>query len=257
MSIQIKTFKTIEELATLCIKWLSEKTSGSENVSIALSGGRTPLALFQALKNKDWSKVSVEKLQVFWGDERCVSPDHIESNYGNAIPYLTKCFGIPAANIFRIHGENNPQDETVRYSQLIDEHIVKKNDFPVFDLIYLGMGEDGHTASIFPGNEALFETNQWCATTRHPRSGQHRITLTGSLINHSKEVVLLVTGIAKASIVQEVAVKRRASPYPVSLVKPANGTLVWLLDEAAASLLPPHFIKNTISKQSSEIQDIL
>lgn len=246
MNTRIKTFRTIEELATLCIKWLSEKTSGSRNVTIALSGGRTPLAMFEALKNEDWSKVDVNKLRLFWVDERCVPPDHSDSNYGNAISFLTEFFGIPAACIFRMHGENDPLNEVERYGQLINTQLDKEDGFPVFDLTYLGMGEDGHTASIFPGNEDLFDSKKWCATTNQPQSGQHRITLTGSLINHSKEVVLLVTGVSKASIVQEVVLKKGTQKYPVSLVKPTNGSLLWLLDEAAASLLPPDIIEKAI-----------
>lgn len=229
----IQTFRTIEDLADVCYRWLSKKTEQQSTVTIALSGGRTPQALFEAFRNLDWSKVSVEKLLIFWGDERCVPPNDAESNFGNVKKSLIEYMGIPTQNIFRILGENTPELEAVRYAQVIENHLVTENGLPKFDLILLGLGDDGHTASIFPGNEQLFTHQKLCAVASHPISGQKRITLTGLLINNASEVVFLVTGSSKNSIIKEILSYQALNKYPACFVRPTSGNLTWLLDEAA------------------------
>lgn len=233
MNPTIQTFSTIEELADICYRWIKKKTEQQSSVSLALSGGRTPQALFEVFKNLDWSMISVEKLLIFWGDERCVPPNDVESNYGNAKKSLIEYIGIPPQNIFRIFGENEPESEAVRYAQVIESHLVIENGLPKFDLILLGLGDDGHTASIFPGNEQLFTYTELCAVAKHPLSGQKRITLTGRLLNNAHDVVFLVTGSSKSNIIKEVLSNQELMKYPASFVRPNSGNLTWLLDEAA------------------------
>jgi 6-phosphogluconolactonase len=234
---EIHIFTSMDALADLCMRWLRKKTNEKETVSIALSGGKTPLELFKRLKAKDWSRVRLDRLKLFWGDERCVPAEGEESNFGNAKRVLLNHLPIPENQIFRIVGENDPDLEVRRYTDLLAKHLQVKEGFPCFDLILLGLGDDGHTASIFPGQENLFESPDWCAVSSHPQSGQKRITLTGSLINHANGVAFLVTGLSKSCLVAEMSVSHRWQRYPADHVEPKHGYKRWLLDEAAASIV--------------------
>jgi 6-phosphogluconolactonase len=169
----------------------------------------------------------------FWGDERCVSPDSVDSNYRMARPYLEKLH-IPEDHIFRIHGEDEPTKEAQRYSKLLAETIPLKDGLPRFNLILLGLGEDGHTASIFPGNTRLFKSQHICEAVKHPKTGQQRITLTGTVINNAIDVAFIIKGAGKAKIVSKV-MNQDISDYPASLICPVHGRLTWLLDKEAAS----------------------
>jgi 6-phosphogluconolactonase len=236
-SSEVRIFNSLDILADMSLEWLIEKTNQQQQVTVALSGGRTPQSLFVKLRNKDWSKVKLDRLKLFWGDERCVSPENNESNFANAKRALLSDLSIPEENIFRIHGENEPVAETGRYTQVMAEHVPLHDEFPQFDLVVLGLGDDGHTASIFPGHEDLFDVPEWCVVTRHPQTGQRRITLTGSLINNAKEVAFLVTGYSKAVMVAEMAETKRTTSYPADRVKLTNGKCRWYLDKEASSML--------------------
>lgn len=145
---------------------------------------------------------------------------------------------IPIVNIHRIRGENDPRDEAIRYQEEIVKFVQKRNGLPAFDLVILGLGEDGHVASIFPGNIELFYSEKICDVTHHPITNQKRVTITGTVINNATSVVFLVTGKNKATIVAEVLGKKADyTRFPVSLVKTANGNTEWFLDYDAASLL--------------------
>jgi len=208
-------------------------------VFIALSGGSTPKVLFTMLANEqfkdqlDWSMV-----HVFWGDERCVPLDHTDSNYKMTFDALLSKIVIPEENIHRILGENDPSEEAIRYSKEIIRLLPQKNDLPVFDLIMLGMGDDGHTLSIFPHEMELLESDKVCEVATHPTSGQKRITLTGTMANNASTIAFLVTGINKAEKIQEITQQKRDwNKYPASYINPSSGTLIWFLDEAASSLI--------------------
>ncbi len=233
----IRIFKDFDALAEICLQWLIEKTTQQPVVAIALSGGSTPQSLFKALKGKDWGKVNMHALRLFWGDERCVSPDSSESNYANAKRALLDALPISQEQIFRIRGENEPAVEAARYAQVLSNQVAIQESFPRFDLVILGLGEDGHTASIFPGNEALFHTREWSVVTQHPQTGQQRISLTGSLINNAAEVVFLVTGASKAPLLAELFLPHRKAAYPADYVQPSNGRCRWFIDPSAASML--------------------
>lgn len=237
---EIHVFKSLDSLTDLGMRWLIKKTNEKDSVSVALSGGTTPLVLFDRLRYKDWSKVQLDRLKLFWVDERCVDPNHPESNFGNAFKTLFEHIPIPEKNLFRIEGENDPIAESERYASILGKELPMKEGFPQFDLILLGLGNDGHTASIFPGNERLFECEQWCVATEHPLTGQKRITLTGSLINRAKGIAFMVTGASKSCLIAEMAVPHRWNRYPADHVDPHHGYRKWLLDQEAGSLILRH-----------------
>ena len=208
-----------------------------EKTNIALSGGSTPKMLFQLLSQSPYrDKIKWEVLHFFWSDERCVPPDHPESNYGMTQKKLLQYIKIPNSNIHRIKGESLPDEAAHSYSTEIYKNVPSYDDgIPRFDWILLGVGDDGHTASLFPGSEVLYIRDKLCAVAVHPVSGQHRITMTLPLINHAKRVTFLVTGKSKRKIVFDIFNQTPGfERYPAAHVNPVQGKLVWLLDKAAA-----------------------
>ena len=205
--------------------------------TVALSGGSTPKIWFDYLAENYAEKIDWKQIHFYWGDERCVVPDDPESNYGMTKKYLLDHIRIPEENIHRIHGEKKPEGAAAIYSKEISK-IKLHEKTPVFDLIILGMGEDGHTASIFPHEIGLWDADAFCVVANHPVSGQHRVSLTGKVINNANAVAFLVTGDTKSERVKEIFdAEPRASYYPASLVCPVNGQLHWFLDRDAASLI--------------------
>lgn len=205
--------------------------------SMALSGGSTPKLLFQSLAARHRDSVDWRKVNLFWVDERCVPPDDPESNYGMTREALLEKIDIPASCVHRIRGEEDPDSEAVRYSEVIERSVPWKNEKPYFDVVLLGLGEDGHTASIFPGNESLFSAAETCVVAVNPYSGQKRITITGRIINNAGTVIFLVSGKKKAEIVQKIICGGGKTEYPAEYVKPVDGKVIWYLDDEAASLV--------------------
>lgn len=225
----------LEHFAGILVGGLKNR---NDHYNIALSGGSTPKLLNKYLAEKCRFGISWEKIKFFWGDERCVPPDDDESNYKMSYETLLSKIDIPAENIFRIHGENDPEKESARYSEILKHNIPSFNDLPEFDLVMLGLGEDGHTASIFGNSISLFETGNLCAAAGHPLTRQKRITLTGTVINNARQVVFLVAGKSKMSVVDTILNKKTGfDRLPASYVNPDHGELIWLLDEQAAGLL--------------------
>jgi 6-phosphogluconolactonase len=204
---------------------------------VALSGGTTPKLLFTILGTRYVDSISWDHVHFFWGDERCVSPDDPESNYGMTRSVLLGKIKIPEINIHRIMGENDPYNEAGRYSDEISAFTVSRNGWPSFDLILLGLGDDGHTASIFPGNNSLFQSEKIGEAVVHPKSHQGRVTITGKVINNAERIVFLVTGENKAPVVSGILKNMEKTHYPAAQVRPVSGTIKWYLDEKAASLL--------------------
>jgi 6-phosphogluconolactonase len=235
---RIQIFSDATELAkTLAseMAWeINNIASSGRKLSIALSGGSTPKLLFSILADYYSAKVNWNDVHLFWGDERCVSPDDPESNYGVARKILFDKISLPAQNIFRIIGENDPLEEAERYSSVLKNNLALKNGWPVFDMLILGMGEDGHTASIFPGREDLFSSEELCAVATHPLSGQKRITMTGKVINNSQKIIFLVSGKKKAGILSDILAGKNSVSYPAAMVKPVFGDLYWYVDWEAA-----------------------
>ena len=224
------------EAASAFAQILSEQVNAKdESFHLALSGGSTPKLLFTLLAENYRNEIPWERVHLWWGDERCVPPDHEESNYRMTQEFLLFSINIPKRNIHRVRGEDRPEQEAIRYGEEIEAHLEHKNDLPVFDMIMLGMGSDGHTASIFPDNMALLDSSQTCAVAIHPDSGQKRVTLTGKVINQAREVAFLVTGASKKEKVQTILGNAEgARAYPAAHIQPVEGKLSWYLDEAAA-----------------------
>ncbi len=237
----IKIFSSIEELSNDAAEYLLNKINRKKpgsSFSIAISGGSTPKKIFQHIVQYYSTSINWDTIKIFFGDERCVPPDDYESNFKMANDNLFEPENINSENIYRIKGEDDPEIGAKRYSEVLKNNILLKNGVPQFDLIMLGLGEDGHTASIFPNQIDIFHSNNFCEVALHPESGQKRITLTGTVINNAKVVVFIVTGSKKSKIVADIlSSKKVKSVYPASLVNPSNGKLVWMLDKDAAQLL--------------------
>jgi len=240
---EILVFQSIENLSEHLYELLRKKTVNSPEgryVSIALSGGSTPKRIFNDISSRDEGGINWKKIRLFWVDERCVSPDDDESNFKMTQINLLENLDIPDENIFRIFGENDPKKEAIRYSQVLKENLPSENGLPGFDIVLLGIGEDGHTASIFPGNTSLFHSTKYCEAVTHPQSGQQRITITGAVINNADLIIFMVTGADKAKILERIVYDKRKTELPATLVNPTNGNLLWLLDAGAASFLGNH-----------------
>lgn len=210
----------------------------SDRFSVALAGGNTPRRVYELLATERFAlRVEWPQVDLFFGDERCVPPDHPDSNYAMAYEALISKVPIPAKNVHRIIGEGNP-DESARLYESQLRTFFAGASWPRFDLVFLGMGEDGHTASLFPGSDALNEKSKWVAATKQVGSGQDRITLTIPVLNHAARVMFLVTGAAKAERLAQVLRRPPASdPLPAQAIQPVNGSLEWLVDSAAAARL--------------------
>jgi len=237
MNKNIHIFKTPEDLARQFADQLMsiiEKHSGKK-FHVAISGGRTPDLLFSILAEKYANSSFWQKVHFWWVDERMVASDHPESNFRVANNLLFTKIAIPEKNIRRIKGENDPETEALSYSAQIQETLPFQDKWPVFDLILLGMGDDGHTASIFPDQMRLLDAENICAVATHPQSGQKRVTLTGKVINQAKQVVFLVTGENKAERISEIFFKtQKAGDLPAFYIAPLSGNLAWYLDQDAA-----------------------
>ena len=204
---------------------------------VALSGGSTPKIWFEYLVKNHKADIDWSQILFYWGDERCVPPDDPESNFGMTKSYLLEHIAVPDENIHRIKGEISPELAAREYSMLISADL-KDSRVPMFDLVILGLGEDGHTASIFPHQMDLWESKELCVVATHPTTGQHRISITGQVINNANSVAFLVTGENKKEKVREIIDEEAsAARYPASLVNPTSGSLRWFLDAKAASQL--------------------
>lgn len=233
-------YKTPEELANefalQLMSWIDDYSGNAFH--LAISGGKTPDLLFTILAQKYTTSKLWQKVHFWWVDERMVPPDDPDSNFGTANRLLFSQIIIHEENIHRIHGENDPEAEALSYSQQIQENLTFQNGYPTFDLILLGMGDDGHTASIFPNQMHLLDSKHICEVSVHPQSGQQRVTLTGTVINHAKKVCFIVTGLSKADRMAEIwANPKKVDLLPSSHIHPVNGNLAWYVDQAAVKLL--------------------
>lgn len=225
-------------LAEKVLNMVRHSIISDRNFNIALPGGSTPRILFEHIAGHYQDPGIWDKVHFYWVDERCVPRDHPESNYRMAKETLLRYLSHSYDQVFRIRGEEDPHKEAARYGRLIMDQIPCVDDVPAFDLILLGMGRDGHTASIFPGQMELLWTDGICGVGIHPESGQRRITLTGKVINNADQVYFLVTGKEKANMVARIICEAgEYQDYPAAHIKPVHGSLSWFLDDAAASLL--------------------
>ncbi len=216
---------------------VGEKAAVVDSISVALSGGHTPKAFFEILAEAPYREdIPWDKVVFFWGDERCVPPGNDQSNYKMTNGALLSKIAIPAGNVHSVLGEEPPHNEALRYEEEIKEFVpAGRNGFPRFDWIFLGMGADGHTASLFPGAPTLEEKEKVCVVATHPETGQERISFTFPVLNNAKRVSFLVAGDSKAPVLKEIMERGDSPlPYPASMVGPEEGVLEWYLDRTAA-----------------------
>lgn len=241
MDKNIKIFDTSDSLAQMLATELMQEINNSSNeFFLAISGGSTPKILFKELSNPPFKeKLNWSKVHIFWCDERCVPPEDSDSNYGMTKTILLDHINIPPQNIHRIIGESHPEKEAVQYAKEIEKILPHgNNNFPRFDWVLLGLGTDGHTASLFPNSELLYSCSNIAGVAIHPVSGQKRISLTERVINNSKRITFMVTGNDKAVILSDIINNKIGNrDIPASKINPTNGSIEWRLDTEAAQYL--------------------
>jgi 6-phosphogluconolactonase len=247
VSVTYRVSATTEELAEVAAEMFASVATAAVTARgvarVAISGGGTPKAMFELLADRGqphFARVPWEKLELFWVDERCVPPTHEESNYRMTNEAMLSHVPLPAAQIHRMEGELDPQVAASRYeAEIRTAFRLEGAETPVFDLVLLGMGDDGHTASLFPHTEALNEMGRLVVANHVPQKDAWRITLTWPVINRGREVAFLIEGEAKAQVVADVFLGAYdPESKPSQLIRPASGRLTLLLDAAAASKLP-------------------
>jgi len=203
--------------------------------AVALSGGSTPRALYSLLATSEFSgQLDWRKIQLFFGDERCVPPDHGESNYRMVQQSLLAKIVIPRENVHRMLGEIEPAKAAATYEDEIRKTFaLTANQLPRFDLIFLGLGDDGHTASLFPASSALRETQALVASTYVEKFQAHRLTLTLPTINNAAQITFLIAGQTKAAVVKAI-LAGQGNEAPAARVQPTEGELTWLITADAA-----------------------
>jgi 6-phosphogluconolactonase len=215
--------------------WIGEQAITARGVfRVALSGGSTPKALHGQLAGHHATRLDWSKASFFFGDERCVPPDHADSNFRMANETLLKPLKIAPPQIFRLRGEDDPNKAAHQYEDTLQKEF--GGQAPRFDLIVLGLGDDGHTASLFPGTPALGESARLVVPNQAPQGARQRLTFTARLINQARVVAFLVCGAGKMPAVRSVLDDRAADPkkIPAKFIQP-QGRLVWFLDRAAAA----------------------
>ena len=233
----IKIFKDSDELSqsaaeaftTLANQAIAERG----RFLVSLSGGRTPMKLYAQLANEkvDWAHV-----HFFWGDERCVPVDDPGNTYG----VMREIFfdKIGTTNIHRVESELEPASAAQAYAHTLSGFADAPFDFPRFDLVLLGMGDDGHTASLFPGSQIDFETSTIAVTAQYQDRPANRVSLTPKVFNQAREIWFLVTGAGKAETLRSVIKgEKNLEHLPAQRIQPINGNLVWMIDEAAGKFL--------------------
>lgn len=219
-----------------------EATAARGRFTVALAGGSTPKPLYEMLASPPWrTQIDWGNVHMFWGDERLVPADHHESNYRMVNLALLSKVPVVATHVHRVPTDlGDPDTVATAYERTLRRHLTANGgEFPRLDLTILGLGADGHTASLFPYSDSLREERKLVVASQPPQLGPHRITMTVPMINQSRHILFLVSGAAKASVVKDV-IAGQSDPQrlPAQLICPTHGTQVWMLDEAAAAELP-------------------
>jgi 6-phosphogluconolactonase len=229
--------------ADLILETCSRAINARGAACLALAGGATPRLAYVLLSQPEYANRMVwSSLQVYWSDERLVPPDHPDSNYRLASEALISRVPIPPRNVHRMRGELAPAESAQDYEHEMRSSLpVGEDGLPCFDLMMVGMGDDGHIASLFPGSPALLEQQRWVVATEHnqpPPPLVPRLSLTLPVINASAQVLVMVSGEKKAERLRQVLEEMPASqPLPAQMIQPRGGKLLWLLDAAAGSAL--------------------
>ena len=235
----IRVFADADDLARGAAAFFAEEISRAVTArgraSVLLAGGETPRRTYELLAEASLREtIPWDKIHFFWGDERCVPPDDPRSNQRLARESLLDRVPVPPANIHPILCAAESEEAADAYQRELQDHFV--GDPPRFDLVFLGLGADGHTASLFPGSAALAEEARWTAVVHRQGDAFARITLTLPLLNQARRILFLVTGRGKASMLAEIVrgVSASGPLYPAQRVQPENGELSWFADHAAA-----------------------
>ncbi|MBP7792117.1 MAG: 6-phosphogluconolactonase [Candidatus Goldbacteria bacterium] len=243
---QIKEYKDMETLSLKAadfIVYMADRTIKTQGFFImALSGGNSPRLIYSMLAEKKFNKkIDWSKVIFFWGDDRYIPHINSESNYRMAYDTLISRIDVPQENVFRIPTEVSPPEEAaLLYETIMKKVFIKLNaididkKLPVFDMIILGVGRDGHTASLFPGHRAVNEQKRWVTHVKaHARVTLHdRITITLPVINNAKNVMFIISGEGKGKIIRDIVEEKRAGKaYPASMIKPHDGQSVWFIDK--------------------------
>ncbi len=238
----VLVFDTPEQVAQAAaerfVDYSIASISDRGSFAVALAGGSTPRRAYELLATDEFKgRINWPRVHLFFGDERAVPPDDPQSNYRMVKDALISRVAIPAENVHRMIGEIEPTESAQSYEAEL-KHFFGKIDWPRFDLVWLGMGADGHTASLFPGSDALQEETRWVVATRQPQTRQDRITLTLPAINHAARVTFMVTGKDKAATLARILRSESVDEeLPARTIRPVNGILEWLVDRAAASAI--------------------
>jgi 6-phosphogluconolactonase len=238
----VKTFKGISELSQYAARSLIEIANKSikerGRFLTALSGGSTPMRLYEYLGDQCQNEVDWSRIHFFWGDERCVPVDDPGNSYGQTKKVLFDKINIPEENIHRILSELEPELASKEYARILKGFSEPPLAWPRFDLVLLGMGDDGHTASLFPHSPMEVDTPTLAVTANYQDRPANRVTLTPKVINSSRNIFFLVAGKAKAATLSRVLSENHTpGELPAQRIAPDNGTLTWLVDEEAGSLL--------------------
>ncbi len=203
--------------------------------TLALSGGSTPIPLYRMLARSDWAEhMPWDKIFVYWVDERCVGPEHNDSNYGMVRRELLS--PVSSTRYYRMKGEDNPVESALAYEALLKDHFkLAEGELPRFDMVLLGMGDDGHTGSIFPGSPALQEKKRLVTDLYVPERKADRLTLTLPVLNNARCCMFLVTGAQKHAALSKCLDLLAEPTLPAQLVRPVSGDLIWIVDEESAS----------------------
>ena len=245
-NLQIQTSPDLEAISQKAaenfLTFARSSLQSKESLTVALSGGSTPRKFYYLLGCPPYrGQIEWHRIHFFWVDERCVSPEDEESNFKTVYDKLLSRVPVPEENIHRIRGEESPEEAAREYERAIRTFWSRKV-MPVFDLIVLGMGEDGHTASLFPGSEALKEKKRLAVPVYRKEPEVNRVTLTLPVLNNASQVLFLISGRPKAKVLAEILgdgeKKRR---YPAGLISPARGKITWLIDQEAAENLKTEF----------------
>ena len=243
MNPKIRIFKDLESLshdaASIFVEQAANAIQERGQFLAALNGGSTPNRLFHLLASDYREQVNWSKVHIFWGDERCVPADDPGSSYGQTREALLSHVPIPEENIHRVKGELDPVEASRDYALVLKEFASSPFEFPRFDLVYLGMGEDGHTASLFPGSPVDATEPTLPVTAQYQDRPANRVTLTQLVFNQARVVAFMATGEKKAVTLAEV-LSSRYNPdlFPAQRIEPKDGKLLWLVDEDAAGKLP-------------------
>lgn len=248
MKPEIRIFKSMEHLshnaAEIFVQQASRSIGERGRFLVALHGGSTPKRLFQLLATEYRDQIDWAKVHIFWGDERLVPADDPESSYGQARNLFLRHVRLPESNVHPMHGDLEPDEAAQNYARTLKQFASATLAWPRFDLVYLGMGEDGHTASLFPGSPLDTTDPVIPVVAQYQDRPANRVTLTPLVFNSAHTIAFMATGEKKAATLAEV-LSDRYNPelYPAQRIDPKDGRTIWLVDAEAASKLPMDLVR--------------